>query len=260
MRPLIHEMPAEELSEALRETDVVILPIGSVEQHGPHLPTGTDTIIPVELARMVAERVGALVAPPIFYGNSVSMKGMPGVLTVSPESLSSYLLDVCKSLARLGFKIIVVMNGHGGNTQVVDFVGHRVREETGAVVVRVDWWRIASREIREVCSSPVAHADEGETSVMLALKPSLVRMERAVRDDRFRRMVDRLTGGKPENMPKVYLPFEMLTETGILGDATKASREKGLRIVEAVVENTVNLIRELRNLLEERRHRQPYTP
>ncbi len=250
MKLLIHEMTAEEFSEALKKTDTVIVPLGSVEQHGPHLPTGTDTFIPIEVAKRVAERVGALVAPPIFYGNSVSMRGMPGVLTVSPEALSAYLLDVCKSLAEQGFKKIVILNGHGGNTQVVDFVGHRVREETDAIVVRVDWWRIAYREIKRVCSSPVMHADEGETSVMLACRPELVKMDRAVRDDKFGRMVEALTDGKPENMPKVYLPFRELTETGVLGDATRASRRKGLEVLEAVVENTAKLIERLGEMLE----------
>jgi len=242
-------MTAEEFSKALEKVDTVILPLGSVEQHGPHLPTGTDTLIPIEIARMVAERIGALVAPPIFYGNSVSMKGMSGVVTVSPEALSAYLLDVCKSLAEQGFRKIVIMNGHGGNTQVIDFIGHRVREETGAIVVRVDWWRIAHREITQVCGSPVMHADDGETSVMLACRPELVKMDRAVGDDKFERMVEKLTGGKPENMPKIYLTFRQLTDTGVLGDASKASVAKGRRIVEAVVENTVKLIEGLREMV-----------
>ena len=93
-------------------------------------------------------------------------------------------------------------------------------------------------------------ADEGETSVMLACRPELVKMDRAVRDDKFGRMVEALTGGKPENMPKVYLHFRELTKTGVLGDATKASRRKGLEVLEAVVENTAKLIERLGEMLK----------
>ena len=96
----IEEMSPQEISDALKETDTVIIPLGTLEQHGPHLPVGTDALIPIRIARLVAEKSSVLVAPPLYYGNSLSMMGMKGVFTITPESLASLLLDLCRSFAR----------------------------------------------------------------------------------------------------------------------------------------------------------------
>lgn len=244
-RFMLEEMTAHEVSEALRVVDTVLVPLGTLEQHGPHLPIGTDALIPIEVARRVAERLNLLVAPPIYYGNSTSMRRMKGVFTVTPETLASFLSDICRSLASQGFKKIVFINGHGGNTQVLDFIGHKLREETGVKIVRVDWWIVAFEEISRICEASVIHADEGETSVLIACRPELVRMNKAVRDQTFTEMRKKLTDGKPDNMPKVYVPFSTWTKTGVVGDATKASREKGQEILEAVVENIVRFLKHL---------------
>jgi len=246
---LIAEMTPEEIATSLKETNTVLIPIGTVEQHGPHLPVGTDTFIPIKVAELVAEKTPVLVAPPVFYGNSVSMMDMKGVFTISPETLAGLLLDLCRAFARQGFKKIVFVNGHGGNTQVVSLIGQRARIETGAQVIRIDWWTVASEEISKLCEKEVMHADEGETSMMLACRPELVDMTNAVKDNTADELVQELSGGKPKNMPYMAMPFTAWSRTGVIGDASKASKEKGEKILEAVVNNIVGLLNRLDKLL-----------
>jgi creatinine amidohydrolase len=222
--------------------------LGSVEQHGPHLPVGTDTFIPIKVAWRVAERAKVLVAPPIYYGNSLSMADMNGVFTVTPDTLASLLFDLCKSFARQGFKKIVFINGHGGNKQVLNFIGQKARMETGALIVRIDWWNIVAEEIPQIVEKVVVHADEGETSMMLACRPELVDMTKAEKDDTYEKLEKALTGGKPKNMPQVFLPFQKESKTGLMGDATKASKEKGEKILNAVVDNIVSFLQKLDKL------------
>jgi len=245
---LIEEMTPQEITDALKEVDTVVVPIGSIEQHGPHLPVGTDTLIPITVAKRVAKRAKVLVAPPVYYGNSLSMADMKGVFTVTPDTLASLLLDLCRSFSRQGFKKIVFINGHGGNKQVLDFIGQKTRMETGALVVRIDWWNIATEEIPKICEKEVVHADEGETSMMLACRPELVDMTKAAKDDTSDRLIKSLTSGKPKNMPQVYVPFPKWSKTGLMGDATKASKIKGEKIMDAVVNNIVDFLQQLDKL------------
>ena len=245
---LIEEMTPQEITDALKKVNTVIIPLGTIEQHGPHLPFGTDVFIPITIARLVAEKASVLVAPPVYYGNSMSMMDMDGVFTITPDSLASLLLDLCRSFSRQGFKKIVFINGHGGNKQVLSFIGQKARMETGALIVRIDWWTIASEEISKICERNVVHADEGETSMMLACRPELVDMTKAVKDETSDELVKALTNGKPSNMPQVYVPFKKWSKTGLIGDATKASKIKGEKILKAVVENIVNFLQQMDKL------------
>lgn len=241
-------MTPQEITQALKETDTVIVPLGTVEQHAAHLPVGTDVIIPITVAKRVAEKAKVLVAPPIYYGNSLSMADMKGVFTITPDTLASLLLDLCKSFAKQGFKKIVFLNGHGGNKQVLSFIGQRARKETGALIARVDWWDIAAEDIPKICESTVAHADEGETSMMLACRPDLVNMKKATKDDTHDKLTEVLTNGKPKNMPDVFIQFTKWSKTGLIGDATKATKTKGEKIMKAVVNNIVHFLRQLDRL------------
>jgi len=243
------EMTPEEILRSLQETDTVLIPIGTVEQHGPHLPVGTDVFIPMKVAELVAEKARVLVAPPVFYGNSLSMMHMNGVFTISPETLANLLLDLCRAFVKRGFRKIVFINGHGGNTQVVSFMGQRARIETGAQIVRIDWWTVASEEISKTCEKEVKHADEGETSMMLACRPDLVDMTKAVKDSVADELVKDLSGGKPKEMPYTAFPFTAWSRAGVIGDATKASKKKGEQILEAVVNNIVDFLNRLDKVL-----------
>jgi len=241
-------MTPQEIVEAVKEIDTVIVPLGTVEQHGPHLPVGTDVFIPITVAKRVAEKTRVLVAPPIYYGNSLSMADMKGVFTITPDSLAVLLLDLCRSFVKQGFKKSICLNGHGGNKQVLSFIGQQARMETGALIVRIDWWDIVAEEMPKICETAVVHADEGETSMMLACRPELVDMKKATKDDTSAKLTDALTGGKPKNLPQVFVPFTKWSKTGLIGDATKASKAKGDKIMKAVVDNIVSFLRKLDKL------------
>ena len=241
-------MTPQEIVDAVKEVNTVIVPLGTVEQHGAHLPVGTDVLIPITVAKRVAEKTRVLVAPPIYYGNSLSMADMKGVFTITPESLATLLLDLCRSFVKQGFKKIIFLNGHGGNKQVLNFIGQKARMETGALIARIDWWDIATEEMPKICETLVQHADEGETSMMLACRPELVDMKKATRDDTSNKLTDTLTGGKPKNLPQVFVSFTKWSKTGLIGDATKASKAKGDKIMKAVVENIVNFLKQLDKL------------
>ena len=245
---LIEEMSPQEITDALKETDTVIVPLGTVEQHAAHLPVGTDVIIPITVAKRVAKKAKVLVAPPIFYGNSLSMADMKGVFTITPDTLASLTFDLCKSFAKQGFKKIVFLNGHGGNKQVLSFIGQKARMETGALIVCIDWWHIIDEDIGKICESAVAHADEGETSMMLTYRPDLVNMKKATKDDTHDKLAEVLTSGKPKNMPAVYVPFTTWSKTGLIGDSTKATKTKGEKIMKAAVNNIVHFLKQLDKL------------
>ncbi len=239
----LEELSAPQLTDLLKRTKIILVPLGSIEQHGPHLPIGTDLIIAAEIARRISERMGCAHGPAVSYGNSVLMRNMKGTFTLSPGTLAASLADICRAYASQGFKTVVFVNGHAGNIGPLDQVGLQVAEETGIQVIRLDWWVIAQREIKQILESELYHACEGETSLILAINPTLVDMKKAAKDDTLAELRNTLTDNKPEEMPEIYSPFETLTKTGIVGDPTKASASKGVKILDAVVENALRLLK-----------------
>lgn len=218
----------------------MLVPVGSLEQHGSHLPIGTDTLVAVEIARRVGEKSGLVVAPPIYYCPS-QLEGMRGTFTVRPGTMSSYLADICRSFALQGFKRIVFINGHGGNVASLDSIGTDVSRETGSLIVRIDWWTMAQKRIGEILESALMHSCEGETSLMLSIDSSTVDMTKASADMSYWDFVARMTRGE-FNLPEMYLPFERLAKKGVIGDPTKATAEKGEEILEAVTNDILAFI------------------
>ncbi|MEM2102567.1 MAG: creatininase family protein, partial [Candidatus Bathyarchaeia archaeon] len=130
------EMAWPDVQEFLANHNVAIVPVGSNEQHGPHLPLDTDAYDAFWLSLKAAEKAGcALVAPPIYYGVSMHHMDFPGTVTLSPHTLEKLAYEVATSLVRHGFRKIVFENGHGGNTQALESAAQRVKLDTGAFVV-----------------------------------------------------------------------------------------------------------------------------
>jgi creatinine amidohydrolase len=241
----IEELSAPKFTEILKKTKTVVVPLGSIEQHGPHLPLGTDLIIATEIARRIADGLGCPLGPAIPYGNSIVMRNMTGTFTLSPNTFSANMADICRTYASQGFKTVILVNGHAGNIGSLDQVAFEVSQEKGIRVIRIDWWIIAQREIRQILESPLYHACEGETSVMLAINPNLVDMRRASKDETMADLANRLTEKRPEEMPELYTAFEKLTKTGVVGDPVKANTSKGQRILDIVVENSLQFLKRL---------------
>jgi len=161
-------------------TDRVILPIGTVESHGA-CAIGADDYIPENLAERIYGDVNALIAPPINYGfTGASVSQFPGSITVREEIFEQYIYDVLKHLVRSGFKNILIINGHGGNTEPTKRAYTRLNAETGARFMIVDWWQIAWNLAEEVYKQkPIqsGHGDLEEAALVLSYNPDLVDRE-----------------------------------------------------------------------------------
>jgi creatinine amidohydrolase/Fe(II)-dependent formamide hydrolase-like protein len=169
------------LAEIVPEvTDRIILPIGTVEPHGA-CAIGADNVIPQNLAEMIWERCNALIAPPINHGfTGASISRFPGAITVRPEVLEEYIYDVLKDLVRTGFRNVLIINGHGGNTESAKNAMTRLHQETGAHFMVVDWWTVYFEAVNEAYGAKAqqpGHGDMEEAALVMAYNPELVDRE-----------------------------------------------------------------------------------
>ena len=237
-----------EVNEAIAAKKLVILPTGSTEQHGRHLPLDVDLFlcesVCLEVGRRAADRV--LILPPIPYGLNMHHIDFPGTIHIEPETFIAFCLNVTKSLAYHGFEKILLVNGHGSNSPLIDLIARKTVLATKSLCFATNYFQFlwqAFEKIRE--SKVIAHADEFETSLYLHLAPERVRMDLAVEDnDRMGKFVSSDSTG---NYPVRFNDFwGRWTETGVHGDATKGTAEKGRILFEAAVSGLVELIDELR--------------
>ncbi len=231
----------------LEERDLILIPMASLEQHGPHLPLYTDTITALEISQRVAEMIGVLYTPPIWTGYSPQHMHEPGqgrgTITIRSSTLLNLMHDVARSLIHHGFNRLIFVNGHGSNIKVVDPILRKLRYETGALISFVKPYMENYVGLMEglmenpVDETPGWHASELETSQDLAHNPDIVRMDRA----RFTRahippFLPR-SFEKKDGMPDVefegykYFTFPMdhheFIESGVIGNPLRATAEKG---------------------------------
>jgi creatinine amidohydrolase len=242
MRSHWEENTRRELAAADPAETVVLVPTGAVEQHGPHLPVGTDAIITEAVVNAAAEHAADVLAlPPLSYGYSPHHGGVPGTITLSSATYHGLIDDVLSSLVADGFEQIAVVNGHGGNRSLLTTAVSDFRAETGVSVATLSYWDLVADEVddaRESAMGGVSHAGEMETSLFLYLREELVGEDRAafIRDDREGLARTDLFGSGA-----VYYPehFDDLTETGVSGDPTAADAATGERLFEAAVAELV---------------------
>lgn len=172
-------MNLREFGEAIEDTDLAILPVGVCEAHGPHLPLGTDFLIPEWIALNLAERLNALIAPPINYGVTLGLTGYFGTLRISESTMESLMYDVLVDLMRNGFEKVIVMNGHGGSGQVeaISRAMRRAWLDYGLKSAMINWWSLARDLTEEILGGSGGHAGADETSIILEIDPSLVKGE-----------------------------------------------------------------------------------
>ncbi len=247
--------------EAVRAAgvDAVLIPIGSTEQHGRHMPLDTDCLIARELCRLAAEAaeekgVRLLVAPTLNVTLSWYHMQFPGSLKLSTTTFLTVFREVCDSLAHHGFERLIAVNGHGGNIAALTVAVNHTMETTGRRVFLVQWWDLAADILAEI-EGPMIHAEEAETSIALALGQRVIESE-ACRDAYDRGETVRAAGlpwtsfgkyGLTHKGPGVVVPMDMLrdiTVSGVVGDATKARRETGERVVGALVPRMVQVAQE----------------
>jgi creatinine amidohydrolase len=241
---LWQEMLRHELLAAAENRGVVIVPVGSVEQHGPHCPQDVDISIPYHLAIETAatvDDVPVIVAPPVTYGFTHYNMGEIGTITLKLETFIDVLCDVSRSIWANGFRRIILLNGHGGNEQPTWAASVKLAEED-VWALALTYWNMARDELVAWSTADAAHSighgGEWETSLQLALRPELVDMDRAVKDEwrtKFSPAVARYARF-PERRREM--------EHGVMGDPFAASAEKGRRLFDLLVERLSALCRE----------------
>jgi len=157
--------------------DTVLVPFGSLEPHGV-IPNGTDSLSPEAMARDVAARVDALIAPVLNYGMTEAMKGYPGAVSIAGETYAPFAEAVLDNLAANGFKNLIVLNGHGGNTAALNAAATRVANARRVRVLVVNWWTLADDITKSVFKQNGGHAGNNETAYIQAFLPDYVHPER----------------------------------------------------------------------------------
>lgn len=231
------ELTWPEAREAAGQDRVAVVPVGTMEQHGPHLPLATNALAAAELSRLAVKRVPeeALLLPPVYYGASERHMDFPGTIAVDGMVLVGYLTGIVTSLAHHGFRKIMMVNGPDGNQPFLDICARNVNNATESLCAVVSWWKLIPPQLLRELGQPRANGCEMETSVLLYLRGDLVQMDRAERE-------------APEEAGSLALqePVSRYSRTGAPGDPAEASSEKGRRLVEAAVERLAAAITEFR--------------
>jgi len=250
---LYEEFTWPEVREAVAENRVAVLPVGTIEQHGPHLPLITDVATASEMSRRAVAQIPkeAVLMPSVFYAFNEHHLDFPGTIAVRGETFINYVTDIGKSLAHHGFRKILLVNGHGSNVPFLDIVARNVTNQTPAICAMASWWSLIPKQLfKDLRESEfpggMAHGCELETSVLMYLRGDLVQMDKAARDipaERTEFFYWDLQSPSPIFFQEF---FSRYSRTGTLGDPTKASVKKGEIFVSGVVDTLVRLIRELR--------------
>ncbi len=237
-----------ELQERLQEVDTALLPCGAIEQHGPHLPVDIDYFDANYLARKVAEACSnprPLVMPPIPYGVSYHHEDFKGTISVTNEALSRFVYDIGMSLAVNGIRKLIIINGHGDNAPTLNFAAQMINRDAG-IFVCVDTGETSDRDIDNLSETHNdIHAGEVETSTSLALRPELVNMDKAERESP--RFISSYMDYSSSRGVPWYVRTRKLSETGIIGDPTKASAEKGKKMWEVMIAHLVKFVEEIKS-------------
>jgi creatinine amidohydrolase len=248
-----------EINQAVTAGKVVVVPIGSTEQHGPHLPLDVDVVCPVgvacEAARLIPHEI--LVMPPIVHGYTAHVMDFPGTINIHWEHFIKFVLDVGKSLAYHGFKKIVLLNGHGSNVPNLDLVARRINLETDAECIATSWWMMLTVDKNFLPSwreskfpGGCAHACELETSVYLYFDEDNVRKDQIEDGEIAFHVTHRsdfqwvdLLGAGPGTAVSWTSSY---SDSGVLGQATLATKEKGERAVNEAAGQLARMITEFR--------------
>lgn len=234
-----------------REHVVILQPVGAIEQHGPHLPLIVDAAISVAVLGKALEQleadVPAYVLPPLYYGKSNEHWHFPGTITLSAQTLMDTLMEVGQSIYRAGFRKFALVNGHGGQPQIMEMVArdlHQQHEDFKVFPLFV--WRVPNAATELLTPEELElgiHAGDAETSLLLSILPEQVQMEAAVKE---------YPQGLPENSMlsmEGQLPFAWttrdLSRSGVLGDPTIATKEKGDQILASLAQSWAQVIRDM---------------
>ena len=233
----------------LKKSDTVIIPLGSLENHGLHMPLGTDTLIPDRIAELISERSDLLIAPTINYGATDDIVGFPGTVSIGTEGLIALLRTICDQLYDYGFRHFMILNGHGGNNAAIQAVGMHLYRK-GAYLANLNWWLMAGQINPEWAGG---HGGGEETAGVMAVDPALIKTEYLTMPEGIRNdLGDDLPYGAWANIVykgvSVTVPRQIrdITDNGWLvhafhGDVpTRATAEWGREMLEATADYIVD--------------------
>ncbi|MEE9542357.1 MAG: creatininase family protein [Thermodesulfobacteriota bacterium] len=235
----LHDINMKEFKAGLKKTRTLIVPYGTIEAHGTHLPLSTDTIAMVRVCVEVARKIPVFVAPPLHYGVCTSSGQHPGTLSITPETLRRITLDIVRDAASKGLKNFILISGHGGgiHTFAMKEAGEILKAELkGIQLAALTIYEIINAEAEEIADSKGdSHAGELETSLMLHLNPELVK------------------GRSKKERPKFKRPFIASNKLkywpgAVNGDPKLATVEKGERFFNVMVKKTIGLVRDIEKL------------
>ena len=236
------EFLRHELQAAMEQRAVVIVPVGSVEQHGPHCPSDVDISIPYHLAMRAADSIGefpVVVAPPVSYGFTHYNMGEIGTITLGLETFISVLCEVSRSIWANGFHRIILLNGHGGNAAPTAAASVKLAQED-VWALALTYWHMAPDELEawsEADAGSIGHGGEWETSLQLYLRPQLVDRSLQVKDPwrlKFSADVQRYARFPERRREMAH---------GVMGDPFAASAQKGERLFSVLLERLIGLCR-----------------
>lgn len=250
-KTLISEMSWSEFREAMTFNDLIIIPVGSIEEHGPHNPLGTDTILARELARRIGEKAGVPVAPEIPVGYTQSLSAFPGTISIDPMLLRKVVFEICESYIQFGAKRFFFVNGHGGNTNTLSFVCADLHAKYNDVfAVHNEWWTLLPHISEFPCDD---HGGKYETSLVLDVDTDLCSMERA-KTVPMAKLSEKLTyhhglAFDGVGIPNCGVSIDRLSPYGNFGaPAEEATAELGAAVRDAYVDYCVELCHELKRI------------
>jgi creatinine amidohydrolase len=234
-------MPWPSIAEMSKETPSprVILPVGSFEQHGPHLPLSTDTLIAEHVATAVSTKCPSLILPSLHIGYSMEHSGFPGTISLTPQTFSSLITEISENLLATGFRVLIIINGHGGNRAIIDSTFTTIKHSHPNLQLYsftvLDIAKEKFEKMRRSAKKMIGHADELETSMMLALRPDLVIMSKALTE------APSFPSGvslESEDLQRVTFGWKTkeVSKSGIIGSPDLATADTGRALFDYVVE------------------------
>lgn len=253
------ELTWEEAGLRLKETDIALLPVGSIEQHGPHLPLDVDAFDADYLAKKVAEACSdpkPLVLPLIPFGVSYHHDDFAGTISISNESLSRLVYDIGMSIARQGIRKLIIINGHGDNSPTLNYAAQMINRDA-KIFVAVDTGETSDVDLDELSATPNdVHAGEIETSTTMAIRPALVQTDKA-KEATLNFSSRYLNFSSLRGVPW-YASTKKISATGVMGDPTKATAEAGEKMWHVMIAHLVAFTEDLKSLSLDEIHQKKY--
>lgn len=257
----LDQMTWPEVAEATAGDPVVVVPAGTVEQHGPHLPLDTDNRIADAFVRAAVDRAElgtALIGPPILFGLSRHLADFPGAVYHTTQVMITVVTEVLSALAQGGFRRVLVVNAHGSNIGPIELAAHEaLHRHPDCLFASVSWWELEGTRrvaVETGPTSPASHACAYETSLMLAIAPERVQLDQAVPGepypesahiwrDMFGRPPD-ARASRPIRVPEYWNGWSL---NGVRGDPTEATAALGQRLLDAGGRELATIVGELRS-------------